>query len=75
MEVVFSWNADAPSHKLGISNYSRILPRFFLKIENFPEFAIFGQFQHIGHHFHIFSVTESDFALRLSDYEICQELS
>ena len=56
------------------SNFSEILPRFFLKIGNFPEFAIFGQFQHIGHFFHSILVTEVDFKLRISNFKNFLEL-
>ena len=56
------------------SNFSRHFPDIFWKSGNSPEFAIFGQFQHIGHHFHLILVTEIDFALRISNFQIFLEL-
>ena len=56
------------------SNFSRHFPDIFWKSGNSPEFAIFGQFQHIGHHVHLILIIEIDFALRISNFQIFLEL-
>ena len=53
-----------------ISHFSGFFPEIFWKSGNSPEFAFFHQFLCMGHHFHLISVTEIDFALRISNLKI-----
>ena len=53
-----------------ISHFSGFFPEIFWKSGNSPEFAFFDQFLCMGHHFHLISVAEIDFALRISNFKI-----
>ena len=56
--------------EIHISHFSGFFPKIFWKPGNSPEFAFFHQFLCMGHHFHLISVTEIDFALRISNLKI-----
>ena len=50
------------------SNCPEIFPEIFRKSGSSQEIAVWGQFQHIGYHFHSILVTEIDFEVRISKF-------
>ena len=60
----FDFTLRIPNIKISLDFFLEI----FWKSGNFPEFAMFGQFQYKGHHFHLILVTEIDFALRITNF-------